>query len=129
MIEYKLIGKNVPSSKNSKRITKSGKIIPSKLTVDYIDWALPQLETYRDFFVDERIKNNEEPVKIGFYLYRQSKHRYDFINAVQVLADLFVRAKYIEDDDTKHFIPVFLGEEYVGNEQNAGVSFKILKTI
>lgn len=127
-MEFKLIGKNVPSSKNSKVLTKQGRIIPSKLTREYEVWALPILEELKEQFISAKNEVNETPLKIGFYLYRDSRRRYDFINVVQVLADLFVKVGYIEDDDTKHFIPIYQGEE-IATKENSGVRFSIIKTI
>lgn len=116
----RLIGKNVPSSKNSKQITKSGKIIPSKLTREYVDWATPILVENTEKW-NALIANLQPPYKIGFKLFRDSRRRYDFINIVQVLADLLVKVGYIMDDNTKNFIPYYLGEEVVDNKELAGV--------
>lgn len=116
----RLIGKNVPSSKNSKQITKSGKIIPSKLTREYVDWATPILVENKEKW-NALIANLQPPYKIGFKLFRDSRRRYDFINIVQVLADLLVKVGYIMDDNTKNFIPYYLGEEVVEDKKLAGV--------
>lgn len=124
-----LIGKNVPSSKNSKQITKYGKIIPSKLTREYVDWALPllqeQLPIWQEMIEDV---NGEQPLKVMFTLHRDSHRHYDFINVLQVLQDLLVKASYLEDDDTKHIIPYYGGEDVVNKEQS-GVEITILKTV
>lgn len=116
----RLIGKNVPSSKNSKQITKNGKIIPSKLTRDYVEWALPLLIEQKEKW-KVLTANLQPPIKVGFKLFRDSKRKYDFINIIQVLADLMVKAGYIEDDDTKNFIPFYLGEDVVDDKELAGV--------
>ena len=115
----RLIGKNVPSSKNSKVITKQGKIIPSKLTQDYVKWALPQLQEQKEKW-QTLTSTLQRPYKVGFKLFRDSARHYDFINIIQVLADLMVKAGYLEDDDTKHFIPFYLGEEIVKDKELAG---------
>lgn len=116
----RLIGKNVPSSKNSKQITKSGKIISSKLTREYVKWALPLLIEQKEKW-DFLTSNLQPPYKIGFKLFRDSARRYDFINIIQVLADLLVKVGYIIDDNTKNFIPYYLGEEVVDDKKLAGV--------
>lgn len=43
MYEFKLLGKNVASSKNSKRIVR-GRLINSKLAMEYYTFVLPKLE-------------------------------------------------------------------------------------
>lgn len=127
-MDIRLIGKNVPSSKNSKQITKNGKIIPSKLTREYVDWATPILVENKDKW-NALIANLQPPYKIGFKLFRDSRRRYDFINVIQVLADLMVKAGYIQDDDTKNFIPYYLGEEVVDDKELSGVYIIPMLTI
>ena len=63
------------------------------------------------------------PLFVVFYFHRKTRARWDFMNIVQGLADIMVMCGYLEDDDTKHFIPVWGGEEH--NKDNPGVEFWI----
>lgn len=121
--QIRLIGQNVPSKKNSKIITKSKRVISSKLVQYYERWATPllkqQLSTWQ-----EMIQNKPFPLKVSFYFYRDSKRKWDFINIVQVIADLMQKEGYLIDDDTKNFIPLYAGEEVVSKKE-AGVIITI----
>ena len=70
------------------------------------------------------IQNKSLPLKVSFYFYRDSKRKWDFVNIVQVLADLMQKEEYIEDDDTKNFIPLYAGEQVVLKKE-AGVIITI----
>jgi Holliday junction resolvase RusA-like endonuclease len=122
--QIELIGLNVPSKKNSKIITKSKSIISSKLVQYYERWCSPilkeQLSTWQ-----KMIQNKPLPLKVSFYFYRDSKRKWDFVNIVQVLADLMQKEGYIEDDDTKNFIPLYAGEQVVPKKE-AGVIITII---
>lgn len=118
-----LIGKNVPSSKNSK--TWTGKIlIKNKLCQEYIKWAKPLLAANKPLWDTQMQRVEQFPIKVKFYFYRDSKRHWDFINIVQILADLLQSEGYIENDDTSHFIPVYAGEEITKKPQS-GVKFRI----
>lgn len=118
------IGKNVPSSKNSKIVTKSKRVIQSKLCHEYRSIMGQRFqENLKEW---ERMKKGKQyPIKVGFYFYRDSRRRWDFVNIVQIIADMMQEYLYIPDDDTKHFIPVYLGEETVKKEKS-GFKMKIL---
>lgn len=122
MIE--LIGKNVPSKKNSKQLTRNKRIISSKLVREYEKWALPLLQAQYTEWQD-MIKDKQAPLKVGFHFKRDSRRKWDFVNIIQVVADLMQDALYLSDDDTKHFIPIFLDEELTKKEKS-GVTFEIL---
>lgn len=121
--QIELIGQNVPSKKNSKIITKSKRVISSKLVQYYERWATPllkqQLPTWQ-----KMIQNKPLPLKVSFYFFRDSKRKWDFVNIVQVIADLMQKEGYLIDDDTKNFIPLYKGEE-VTNKKEAGVIITI----
>lgn len=116
------ISGNVPSSKNSKQWT--GKmLINSKTVRNYIknhcsEWC----ENTGKF--KEMIKGKEKPYKIGFYFIRDSKRKFDYINAAQLPLDLMQDYDWIDDDDVDNVIPVFLGYEV--DKNNAGVRIEIL---
>ncbi|EYA39800.1 RusA family crossover junction endodeoxyribonuclease [Bacteroides fragilis] len=121
--QIELIGLNVPSKKNSKIITKSKRVISSKLVQYYERWCSPilkqQLSTWQ-----KMIQNKPLPLKVSFYFYRDSKRKWDFVNIVQVIADLMQKEGYLIDDDTKNFIPLYAGEE-VTTKKEAGVIITI----
>lgn len=123
---------NTPSSKNSKRIItitnkKTGKkatrLINSEVTEKYIknskaDWILNK----NNF--KKMIKDKEKPYKIELYFIRDSKRRFDYINAAQIIFDLMQEYDYIDDDDSTNVMPVFSGFEV--DKTRAGVEIKVL---
>ena len=121
--QIELIGLNVPSKKNSKIITKSKRVISSKLVQYYERWCSPilkqQLSTWQ-----KMIQNKPLPLKVSFYFYRDSKRNWDLVKIVQVIADLMQKEGYLIDDDTKNFIPLYAGEE-VTTKKEAGVIITI----
>ena len=113
---------NIPSSKNSKRWT--GITLINSETVmkykenSYIHWW----QNAKKF--QKMIKGKEKPYKIGFYFIRNSKRKFDYINAAQLPLDLMQEFNWIEDDNMENVIPVFLGYEV--DKENAGVRIEIL---
>ena len=116
------ISGNVPSSKNSKQWT--GKyLISSKTVRNYIkkhcdEWC-KNTEKFK-----EMIKGKEKPYKVGFYFIRDSKRKFDYINAAQIVFDLMQHYGYIEDDDSTNIIPIFKGFEV--DKAKAGVEIRVL---
>lgn len=103
------ISGNVPSSKNSKQWT--GKhLIMSKTCREYIKTHETEYIVYKDKFL-KSIQGKEKPYKIGFYFIRDSRRKFDYINAVQLPLDLMQKYGWLEDDDCHNVIPVFLGHE------------------
>lgn len=122
--QIELIGLNVPSKKNSKIITKNKRVISSKLVQYYERWATPLLKEQLSIW-QQMVQNKPLPLKVSFYFYRDSKRKWDFVNIVQVIADLMQKEKYLVDDDTKNFIPLYAGEE-VTTKKEAGVIITII---
>lgn len=111
---------NTPSSKNSKRIIVKEKnekcpvchradyytiLIHSKTTAKYIkmsklDW-LEQKAPFRHLS-----KGAALPLVVGMHFVRGTKHKYDWINMVQIVQDLMVEYHWIEDDNVEHLIPI-----------------------
>lgn len=121
-IEY--VGKNVPSKKNSKIITRNKRIISSKLTREYEQWIAPLMQSNLKEW-KKMTCNKTYPFKVGFYFYRDSRRKWDFVNIIQTIADVMQDYQYIIDDDTKHFIPIYLGEELTKKEKS-GFKMKLL---
>ena len=118
---------NTPSSKNSKQFVtlKSGKtmLLNSKTVQKYIkeskgDWLVNKNEFLK------MLKGKEKPYKIELYFIRDSKRRFDYINAAQIGFDLMQEYGYIEDDDSTNVIPVFKGFEV--DKARAGVEIRVL---
>lgn len=114
---------NVPSSKNGKIWT--GKfLVHSKACRRYIK------ET-RKYYSDPELKKlfikatKTLPIDVYFQFYRNSKRKFDFINAAQIVQDLMVKHGWIEDDNADIINPHFL--PYIYDKNEPGVSIKIAK--
>ena len=118
---------NTPSSKNSKQFVtlKNGKtmLLNSKTVQNYIkkskvDWIKNKTEFLKT------LKGKEKPYKIELYFIRDSKRRFDYINAAQIVFDLMQEYEYIEDDDSTNVTPVFKGFEV--DKARAGVEIRVI---
>lgn len=121
---------NVPSLKNSKQwIPKIKKLIPSKTVQKYLEHYEKYWSTERQNFL-EKIKGLEKPYKVGFYFMRKTRHKFDWINAVQICQDLMVKHKWIEDDDCDNILPFPVHPGHIGgycyNKENPGVIIAII---
>jgi len=121
------ISGNTPSSKNSKQFVtlKNGKklLLNSKIVRKYIDksemdWRFNKTEFFK------MLKGKEKPYKIELYFIRDSRRKFDYINAAQIIFDLMQEYGYIEDDDSQNIIPVFKGFEV--DKSRAGVEIEVL---
>jgi chlorite dismutase len=136
------IPENVPSLKNSKIKTSKG-IFPSKTVKKYLQklgiqkYSVSKKEvvgyaTRENLFIKKFKENNwKKPLNqaiIEFHFVRGSKHKFDFHNAVQILADLMVAHDLIEDDNMDYFIPFPMKKNnkwYSYDKKNPGVYIKI----
>lgn len=115
---------NVPSSKNSRR--NFGKIsLPSKLTCTYIEntkwhYALNQ-KKFQNLVI-----NFTKPLRINFKFIRDSRRKFDYINALQIVQDLMVKNNWIEDDNADFLVPSFENYEY--DKNNAGVYISLTES-
>lgn len=121
------IAGNTPSSKNSKQFVtlKNGKklLLNSKIVRKYIDkseidWRFNKTEFFK------MLKGKNKPYKIELYFIRDSKRKFDYINAAQIIFDLMQEYEYIEDDDSTNIIPIFKGFEV--DKARAGVEIEVL---
>lgn len=119
-----LIGRNVPSSKNSK-MWVGKRLIKNKLSQVYEKWAKSLLAQNKPLWDAQMNKVENYPIRVEFFFYRDSKRVWDFVNIVQILADLLQSEGYIENDCTKIFIPVYAGEELTKKDKS-GVKFRII---
>ena len=123
---------NTPSSKNSKRIItitnketgkETTKLINSEVTEKYIknskaDWVLNK----RNFL--KMLIDKEKPYRIELYFIRDSRRKFDYINAAQIVFDLMQEYGYIDDDDSTNVIPIFKG--FKVDRARAGVEIRVL---
>ena len=85
------ISGNTPSSKNSKQFVtlKNGKklLLNSKIVRKYIDksemdWRFNKTEFFK------MLKGKNKPYKIELYFIRDSRRKFDYINAAQIILNL-----------------------------------------
>ena len=121
------ISGNTPSSKNSKQFVtlKTGKtlLINSKTVQKYLkeskaDWLINKNEFLK------MLKDKEKPYKVELFFIRDSKRKFDYINAAQIVFDLMQHYGYIEDDDSTNVIPIFKGFEV--DKARTGVEIEVL---
>lgn len=135
---------NVPSLKNSKVKGKNG-IFASPTVKKYLQKVgVVKYSVRRQEVVDYKTRPNkfkeieqvwnemaqgkDKPLRVGFYFVRDSRRKFDFHNAVQILADLLVAHGFLEDDDMDCFIPVAMkmdGKYYHVDKEKPGVFIKI----
>lgn len=118
---------NTPSSKNSKQFVtlKTGKtlLINSKTVQKYLkeskaDWLINKNEFLK------MLKGKEKPYKVELFFIRDSKRKFDYINAAQIIFDLMQQYGYIEDDDSRNIVPIFKGFEV--DKNRAGVEIEVV---
>lgn len=111
MTTITLIG-NTPSKKSNQIIVKGRTLIlPSKRYTEWKKLNMPRLEsTYRIF----TIKNIafKFPIVLKMFFYRGTRHRFDYMNVGQSVADLLRDAGVIPDDNMEIIRPIFLGYKY-----------------
>lgn len=112
---------NVPSSKNSK-VWTGRFLVSSKTVTRYIrETKLIWKNELHNWL--KMTKGINPPYCVGLYFIRDSKRKFDYINACQIVADLMVDYGWIEDDNTDFFVPVFLGTEV--DKANCGVRISL----
>lgn len=134
---------NIPSSKNSKVATSRG-VFHSKtvakflreMGIQHYSVSKKEVAYYKTkpcLFpvkeLKELFKNVEYPCEVGLHFVRQTKSRFDLINIAQIVMDLMVAFKIIEDDDTSHVLPrnVWInGQSSSVSKTNPGVFILIL---
>ena len=112
---------NTPSLKNSKMYTKRG-VFPSpsvkkylqKIGVKKYSCSKGTFENYKtrpNLFkkavapMKEILSKREPPHVIGLFFIRNSRRKFDFINAAQIICDLLTAHGVIEDDNMDILIP------------------------
>ena len=126
----------VPSSKNSRIITyqkdsdgnpkfyPNGELmtvsLPSKATKRYIDERLPDYIRNKAKF-QEIIKQKQPPYQVWYKVLRFRNDVWDYHNAVQIIADMMVKAEWIEDDDRENLQINLIPYTLVATPEEAGV--------
>lgn len=114
---------NFPSFKNSKQYVGKGRMLMSKTVQKYLkayehQWKIIPLE----------FANENYPMVVGLHFVRGTKHKFDFHNMVQGVADLMVKHGWIKDDSMDYFLPFPMhigGEYYSYNKEEPGVYVQI----
>lgn len=100
------------SSKNSQQIVtlRNGKrMLIKSIYARRQDKILDVLLPANKRIWDKMKEGKEYPLKVGFFVYRKTKRRWDVLNILQGAADAMTRHGYWPDDNVNYFIPVFLG--------------------
>ncbi len=133
---------NIPSLKNSKVATGKG-VFMSKTCRLYLQSQgikrysaarkeVDEYKTRRNVFresIGEIFHGVEYPVIMGCHFVRDSKRKFDFINACQIFFDLLTAHGFIHDDDMDHLIPTPMlmgGRWYTVDKAQPGVWIKII---
>lgn len=72
-----------------------------------------------------------KPLHIGFHFIRGTRHKFDFINALQIVQDMMVKTEWIEDDNMDYLIPYAThidNKYYTYNKEKPGVIIKVLNS-
>ena len=72
------------------------------------------------------LKGKTPPYRVEFTFIRDSKRRFDYCNAIQIVADMMVEYGWIEDDSADIFLPVFAPYQYKKND--GGVIIRVLES-
>ena len=89
----------VPSKKNSRINTRSGRSFPSKKHAEWHKSAVEQLKTILE---DEVTINSELKHEITYMFYCKDLRRRDTSNMLESINDLLVDVGILTDDDWKH---------------------------
>lgn len=118
------IPQNVPSSKNSKRAFKKI-VLESLICVEYRKKTEANWQVFKYRFL-EMCKGKEKPYKIEMMFIRNSKHKADFHNLVQLPMDIMVKYGWIEDDNMDEVIPVPAAKPYAIDKHVPGIIIRVV---
>lgn len=143
---------NVPSLKNSRQMVVLHKKqqaqrilnLPSKTVKKYLQkigiqaynsskGTVKEYKRRPNLFklaVGDYFKDVPVPCVLGFHFVRDSRRRFDYINAMALICDLLTAHKYIVDDDCDHLVTQCMqieGRWYTVNKKKPGVWLRILK--
>ena len=121
----------VPSSKNSRMMTKNNGFIASKATQKYRKITPWYFKMHKAAFM-KMLEGKQKPYVIGMHFVRATKHAWDFNNPCQTIQDEMVKNGYISDDNVHEMIPVPLkinGRFWTLNKTQAGVYITVLDSM
>lgn len=127
-IEPLFIPGAVPSSKNSRIMTRSGLFIASKQTQKYRKASAAYWLMHKPAF-KAALASMTKPIIIGMHFVRASRHKWDFINPAQTIQDEMTKAGWIDDDNVEEILPVPLyvdGRPWSYDKTNPGVYIAVL---
>lgn len=118
----------VPSSKNGRGFSKSGRSFPSALTTKWKKATKAFWLEAKPIFL-EMIRGKNWPLLIGFHYVRGKDDLYDWINPMQTIQDEMTRQEWLNDDNVFIMLPFpfqIQGKFTSHDPQNPGVYIKIL---
>jgi Holliday junction resolvase RusA-like endonuclease len=118
----------VPSSKNSRMLTRSGLFIASKATQKYRKITAPLWLIHKPEF-KAMLAGKPKPIIIGFHFVRKTRNKWDFINPAQTIQDEMTKAGWIDDDNVDEVLPVPLsinGSFWSYDKTNPGVYITVM---
>lgn len=136
---------NIPSSKNSKINTSKGSFMSKTVKKFLSSYGIQKYSVREKTVTGYKRRPNlfmqygkyfqsnvpdTLPIQIGFHFVRGTKHKADFHNLVQLLADMFVAHEFIPEDDMDNFLPFPLklnNTWYSYDKENPGVYIKIFQ--
>jgi hypothetical protein len=118
------ISGNVPSSKNSRQLIGGSKprSIESKLCIAYRKQNSVQYLDNAKKFLDAT-KHLKKPINVYMFFVRDSKRRFDYHNACQLVFDLMTDYSWIKDDNANEVLltPPKFGQGFLVNKNMSGV--------
>jgi Holliday junction resolvase RusA-like endonuclease len=120
----------VPSSKNSRILTRKGLFIGSKATQKYRKSSAAYWTKFKEEF-KSLLEGQSKPIIIGMHFVRGSRHKWDFINPAQTIQDEMTKAGWIDDDNVDEILPVPLeidGSYWSYDKTNSGVYIAVLSS-
>ena len=132
---------NVPSSKNSKVATQSG-VFNSRTVARYLKEIGVRAYSHSKGVKEYQRRDNlfrksvgsyfdgiQYPAMVGFHFVRDSRLKFDFHNACQIICDLLVAHRFIEDDNMDCLLPIPVqvnGRWYTVDKYRPGVFLEIV---
>ena len=99
-------------------------LVSSGRVYRYKKQAQIQFDAHRNKFL-KATEKKLLPLLVKFTFYRKTHQRFDFNNISQIVCDMMVLCKWIEDDSYKYLVPVF-NPEVIIDKSNPGVKIEIL---
>lgn len=132
---------NTPSSKNSRInftqkdsagnpvLTEKGKFKQRSMKSEYSsDWekqVASYMDKHRSLFLS--LVGDKRPVRVTMFFLRKTRGKWDFHNAVQIVADAMTRHGWIPDDDAENLLiyPPNMAPYYGYDKENPGVLIRV----